>query len=520
MQDLQQTIAQLLDYIRGMWLKKRYIIVSSWLICPVGFFYVSTLPDLYESKAVVYVDTRSVMESLLEGLTVGGSPTEKIEIMTKTLLSRSNLEEIARQADLDLTTDSERSFNSLIIDLSRDIKLSGTSRDNIFSIVYQNESPLVAQKVVQETLDIMIEGTLGNNRQESDAADRFLENQISDYENRLIASESRLANFKRKYNDLLPVAGTFYTQLQGLKSVLENDRLTIAQLKEKISALSSRIGKPKSSDDVSAVDDITLKTRYDERISSLEGELDRLMLRFTDQHPDVIETKALLTRLESLRDKKVKEFLDGYDGSDKTSFNELNQEVQLELSRLEGELASTKIKEELTLSKIGELESKVDLIPQIEAELTALNRDYDVTKTKYFELLNRKETADLSRRAEVSSEDLKFRVVEPPTLPLSPTNSKRILLLAGVLIFGFGAGSVIALVLSQISPMLFRYQQLQSNFPYPVIGVVTHLDKDAIVKRNRKKVIVFFLSSSLLFLAFLTLLIVDVFQIDILGAIR
>ncbi|MEC8374153.1 MAG: Wzz/FepE/Etk N-terminal domain-containing protein, partial [Pseudomonadota bacterium] len=129
MQDLQQTLGQLLDYVRGVWLKKRYVIISSWLICPIGFFYVSTLPDVYQSKAVVYVDTRSVMESLLKGLTVEANPTEKIEIMTKTLLSRSNVEQIALKSDLDLTTNSEKSFNSLIEELSKDIKLSGTSRD-------------------------------------------------------------------------------------------------------------------------------------------------------------------------------------------------------------------------------------------------------------------------------------------------------------------------------------------------------------------------------------------------------
>ena len=158
MQDLQQTIAQLLDYVRGVFLKKRYIIISSWLICPIGFFYVSTLPDIYESKSVVYVDTRSVMESLLKGLTVEANPTEKIEIMTKTLLSRNNLEQIALKSDLDLKTSSDAEFQRLVDELKGDIKLSGTSRDNIFSIRYKNESPVKAQKVVQETLNSMIEG--------------------------------------------------------------------------------------------------------------------------------------------------------------------------------------------------------------------------------------------------------------------------------------------------------------------------------------------------------------------------
>lgn len=515
MQDLQQTLAQLLDYARGVWLKKRYIIISSWLICPIGFFYVFTLPDMYESKAVVYVDTSSVMESLLKGLTVEGNPTEKIEIMTKTLLSRSNVEQIALKSDLDLTVSSDDSFNTLIDELSDDIRLNGTSKDNIFSIRYQNQSPTLAQKVVQETLSTMIEGTLGSNRKETDAADRFIESQIADYESRLVEAESRLAAFKRQYNDVLPVAGTFYSQLQTLKSTLEADRLSIAQYVEQIAAVRSKMAKPKAANgEVSTSDEPALKTRYDSRISALEEELDRLSLRFTEKHPDVVETKALLAQLERARTEEIEKFLASYDEED-NSFSEINQDIQLEVSKLEGELASVRVKEKATVAKIHELESKIDLIPQVEAELTALNRDYDVTRQKYLELLNRKETADLSRRAEVSTEELKFRVIEPPSLPLLPSNTRRPIFLTAVLIVGFGVGTGIAFLLSQISPLLFRFQQLQANTPYPVIGVVTHLNKEDIIKRNRKKVLIFVLSSSLILLAYLLLVLIDLFHINI-----
>ena len=95
--------------------------------------------------------------------------------------------------------------------------------------------------------------------------------------------------------------------------------------------------------------------------------------------------------------------------------SELNREIKLEVSRLESQIASLKVKETDIQNKIAGLESKVDLIPQIEAESTALNREYGVTKQKYEELLSRREAADLSRRADVSAEDLQFRIIEPST---------------------------------------------------------------------------------------------------------
>lgn len=232
MQDLQQTLIQILDYIKGVWIKKRYVIIFSWLICPIGFLYVASLPDVYSSKAQVFVDTRSVLQPLLKGLAIQTNPDQEIQMMAKTLLSRSNVEKIARESDLDITTQNEDEFDDLVNRLSNSIQLNKTGRDNIYNITYSNQSPNTAQRVVQETLDLFVEGALGNNRKDTDTAGRFLDEQIAEYESRLSESEQRLANFKRQYNDILPLAGTYYSNLQTLNNELEATRLQIRQTQQ------------------------------------------------------------------------------------------------------------------------------------------------------------------------------------------------------------------------------------------------------------------------------------------------
>ena len=134
MQDLQPAIAQFFDLIKGIWIKKRIIIICSWVICPIGFFYVATLPNQYESSAQVYVDTGSPLQPVLSGMTIQSNPKEEIRMMARTLLSRSNLETIARESDLDITTTSDAEFNGLINQLSNDIQLEFTGKDNIYEI--------------------------------------------------------------------------------------------------------------------------------------------------------------------------------------------------------------------------------------------------------------------------------------------------------------------------------------------------------------------------------------------------
>ena len=173
MQDLQQTLIQLLDLVKGIWIKKRYVIIASWLICPVGFFIVATLPDQYNSDAKVYVDTRSVLQPLLRGLAIQSNPDEEVRMMARTLLSRTNVEIIARESDLDITTNSDREFEDLVTKLSSSIDLKSAGKTNIYNISFSHKDPVVAQRVVQETLDLFVEGSLGNNRRDTDTAGRF-----------------------------------------------------------------------------------------------------------------------------------------------------------------------------------------------------------------------------------------------------------------------------------------------------------------------------------------------------------
>ena len=521
MQDLQQTLIQILDYIKGVWIKKRYVIIFSWLICPVGFVYVASLPDVYSSKAQVFVDTRSVLQPLLRGLAIQTNPDQEIQMMAKTLLSRSNVEKIARESDLDITTTTEAEFETLVTNLTKDIQLSSTGRDNIYNISFSNEAPSTAQRVVQETLDLFVEGALGNNRKDTDTAGRFLDEQIAEYESRLTEAEQRLANFKRQYNDILPLAGTYYSSLQGLNDELEATRLQIRQAQQQAETLKGQISSSRQNDSfgVTNRDEPVLSTRYDERIKSLEEELDRLTLRFTDLHPDVIETKALLESLEESRSKEIEAFLTADGDEQNQPLSELNREIKLEASRLESQIASLRVKESDLQSKIAGLESKVDLIPQIEAESSALNREYGVTKQKYEELLSRRESADLSRRADVSAEELQFRIIEPPLLPKRPSGPNRIIFYTVVLVLGFGSGIAIAFLISQLNPILIRPKQLLNVSDYPIWGTVTHLNIEQINKTNRNRLLVFLLSSGTILAMYGALVAAEIMNIDLFGGL-
>jgi polysaccharide chain length determinant protein (PEP-CTERM system associated) len=519
MQDLQKTLELILSYIKGVWVKKRYIMLCTWLICPIGFVYVASMPDVYQSSARVYVDTRSVLAPMLRGLALQSNPEQEVAMMVRTLLTRPNLEIIARNSDLDITTSTDDKYEALITELSRDIRLRKAGRDNLYTISYTHKEPEMARTVVQKTLDLFVEGTKGNNRKESDSADQFIEEQIAEYETRLINAEQRLVNYKRKYATLFPYEGTFYRNYANLENQLEQTRLTIKETEQQIASLSKQVSSSNSQSSDSALNALSgsssVTTRYDSRIKSLEEKLDQLMLKYTELHPDVIETNNLLDSLMDARKQEIEAFYATGDVDRPGQVGSIANELTLEISRLESQVASLRVREADYATKIADLKQKIDFVPQAEAERTALDRDYNITKKKYEGLLNRRESSDLARKADLSTEGVQFRVLDAPRTPKEPSAPNRPLNYTAVLALGFAAGLGLAFLISQLNPVLIKASQLTALTSYPVLGAVSHLNKAHILKMNRTRLLVFIISSSVIVGMYAVLMLADIMQINI-----
>jgi polysaccharide chain length determinant protein (PEP-CTERM system associated) len=506
---MEEIIEQVVDYLKGIWLKRRFIIVSTWLICPLAWVYISQLDNVYESEARVYADTQSILGPLLKGLTVETNPDVQIRLMIKTLLSRPNLERITRMTDLDVQALTPAAYEKLIDNLKSNIiiRKTGGRRENIFTITYQNKDPEMAKNVVNSALTVFIENTLGENRSDSSSAQKFIETQIRDYENRLLASESRLTTFKQKYSGVLPDQyGGYYQKLGIVKEQLKIIELNLLEQKTQLeSAIAQLSASPtnKNNSQNKIKDSNSIQTTYDERIAELEATLDSLQLRYTEKHPDVREVTRRLAVLNKQRSEEINEYLNTTKGGDiskfSTSQNPVIQQLQIQVNQLENQVASTTVRANNYRQQVKELESKIHILPEIEAELTSLNRGYEITKAKYEELLNRKETAQLAQQADETTNPIQFRVIDPPRAPTEPAGPKRILYLIGSTILGFGIGIGLSLLSSQINPVVTSSSQVSKATGIPVFGIVSATKNLGLQQWHRRKTLLFIASNTILF---------------------
>jgi hypothetical protein len=149
------------------------------------------------------------------------------------------------------------------------------------------------------------------------------------------------------------------------------------------------------------------------------------------------------------------------------------------------------------------------LIPDVEAELSRLNRDYALIKTNYDQLRQRQESARMARDLETKAQKVQYRIVDPPKVPLKPSAPNRPLFLAGVLFAGLGAGAAFAFLLSQLHQTYSTVGRLRSAFTLPVLGSITIITSAADRWRRARELVGFSLVAASLFAAFFGLLAIE-----------
>lgn len=507
MKELNLAIEMLLIYLQGVWLRRRYIIITAWLVCPLGWLFVFNLAPTYEASAKLYVETSSALDPILAGLTLRQNPDEEVQRMARTLLSRPNLEKIARATDMDVAASDKQAYENLINHLQDSISLSSAGRENLYLITYANASPQLAKRLVQETVNIFVESRVGNAAADNRKAADFLEEQIADYEKRLADAETRLSDFKKQ--QMAETQGFeqgFYGRIEAEKTRLEEAELQMRELESQLASARRQLeGEDPVMFDYNSGAPAGFTSQYDERIRALQSQLDSLLIRFTENHPDVLETTRLMDTLKQQRDDELASMQQqaaNAPASSGLNQNQVYQELRLNAARLENEMASLSVRVQNYRERLAALERQRNIIPDIEARFAGLNRDYDITKNKYEELLSRREAIELSQRAEASQQEVQFKIIEPPFVPLQPSGPPRVLFYTMVLLVGIALGVFMAFVRSQISPVVTSALQLKTIADYPVFGLVSHTQKAQLQQQTKKHLLYFLLLSGLLMFSY------------------
>lgn len=505
---MHETIEQLLGYLRGVWRRRWLIMGVTWLVCLVGWVWIYLLENQYEAQARVYVDTQSLLKPLLSGLAIQPNMSQQVEMMTRTLLSRPNLEKLARMTDLDLRAKDPKALEDLYKDIAERTKLAGTSRENLYTISFTHSNPDLAKRVVQSLLTIFTESSLGGTRKELSNTQKFIEDQLKSYEAKLLEKEKQLEEFKRRNMGQMPgQTGGYYNSLQEATTALEQAKLQLEEAVNRKKQLQQQLEEQEETISTPAAPPVaaTTSSPLDGRISALQTQLDNLRLRFTDLHPEIQRTKQLIAMLQEQKAKELEAAAAAQANVNPVAVkaqNPVYQQLSIAIAEADAQVASIKARVKQFEQRRNELLAAVDRIPQLEAELTQLTRDYDVYKSNYAQLLARRETAIISGEVESKTDVVDFRVIDPPRVSNEPAWPNRPLLISVTPAGGITAGVALAFLLVQLRPTVDSRRQLRELTGLQPLGAVTRIETDAFRRRRRRLGLMYAGGVAALFIAY------------------
>jgi len=472
----------------GLWKYRWYSLLMAWVIAVVGWYNIYQIPNTYEARARVYVDTESVLKPLMRGLTIDTDVSQKLRLMSRTLLTRPKLEELALMAGMVSPDSSLTSKDAAIEGLKESIKLLGDKRQvNFYSITYENRDPEVAKRVVSSLISILETTTRGENRQDASKAQSFLEQQVAEYEKRLRDTEDRLKEFKRQNVEVMSNMGEgYYQRLWTQKNELEQARLRLKEAINRRDELRRQVTgeEPTFGFGGGGVFQRSPQGPYDKKIAQLQEKQSELLLRYTANHPDV---KSIQQTIDDLQKKKMSltDAAPHVPVAQPLEANPIYQQLKIAFGEAEADIVSLRVRVAEYEARVNRLKSLVDSVPEIETELIRLTRNYENDQKQYDELRARQETAKMSEEVEQSGEGVKIQLIESPVVPKTPSGPDRIALNSAVLVGGIGTGIALALLLMQIFPAIYDQKTLRQVTGLPVFAEISRvLTREQRVRRN------------------------------------
>lgn len=494
---MDDILRQAASILTAMWQRRWLGAAMAWLVAIAGALGVLVMRDKYEASARIYVDTETVLKPLMTGLAFQPDVEQQVRMLAKTLLSRPNVERLMQSPRIGLDKLNERDHEKVIDRLMKDIRVIPSGNNNLYEINYRDINPQRAQRIVEELVSLFMIAGVGDKQRDSEQARQFLDEQIRSYEGKLSAAENKLKDFKLRNFGLTGTSNQdYFARMSNLSDETGRLRVELSAAEQARDALRRELSmeEPSIPPEMMATNGFSAPAAsdLDVRLDSQRRQLDELLRRYTDEHPDVVSARRTIAQLEQQRkveqDSKLRAQANG-SRLRAAPTSPVFQRIRVALAEAEAKVASLRGQLGEQNAQLGRTRALASQMPQVEAELAQLNRDYEIVRKNYEQLVTRRESASLGEKIDQTTRVADFRVVEPPRVKPSPVKPSRTLVAFLAVLAALIAGAATAFALTQVFPTVHDTRQLKEISGRPVLGsvslVISPSISEAIQKGNR-----------------------------------
>jgi len=482
--------------------QRKALFASIFLLTMAGAIVTSyLLPKKYEARSVVFIE-QSVIAELVRGIAMTPSVQAQIRVLTTSMMSRPMLMQVIQELDLDLNR-SDEEMEMLLNQLRGSTRINLRERDGLFTVSFTDQNPRIARDYVNTLVRRYIEDNLSSKRDESLDATSFLSEQIDIYRQRLDQVESEIRGLRREKGHVLDhTEGDIRLEIAAIDNKLEEMRIRRSQLEAQASMTTS----------MDSLFEFDTLDPVDGRLAALESQLDDLLIRYAEEHPEVRKVRSEIARLEErVQNQSLSDpdplYADTMSLESPAMPDQGGSMFDIQLSGLQAS-------EQRLLRQKSELQQLLNDIPQVQAELEVLLRDRDEQQRIYDQLMVRLGQSELSKQMEIQDKAATFRIIESAVLPVIPSSPNRPMIMVAGMFFGVAVAFGLIFLLDFMDHSV-RDVDLLKRLGFPVLAVIPKKENKEALVRQRRKTMLFFLVTGLCFTFLLSFLAMEVLGINV-----
>jgi polysaccharide biosynthesis transport protein len=452
------------------------------------------LPVSYKSSTQILVEAPAMPKDYVVS-NVNDDLQDRVQNITEQILSRTRLLRIIDQLNLygghksRLTPDEKAAYmrKDIAIELVHDptnLKITA------FKIDYSAPDARTAQRVTGELTNLFINENLQVRQQQSEDTTKFLQAQVAAARLGLAEQDAKIRVFKGEHMGDLPSQQASNLQiLAGMQGQLGNEQDALNTARQQQVYLQTLINQYRTLQSSSHASEGS--QGLPGGLPAIDKELDRLRTlladlssRYTDRYPDVQKVKIQIAKTERMRAELIAGLKDQPKGGNQSDGGPTARDIgdpsqTSPLLQLQGQLQANRI--EITnreqaiaglQSKVSEYQARLNDEPVREQQLADLTRGYDQSKANYDDLLKKENESKMATSMEDMEKGERFRMIDPPSLPLKPDFPNRLKFCAFGLGLGLALGIVVAVGVEFLDDRLHSVREIKALLPMKMLSEI------------------------------------------------
>ncbi len=466
--DIADLPKPIIRYGVGLWRRRWTVATVTWLAALAGWFALWLMPDQYASRAQVYVQTETVLDPVMNGVTARPNYEKRVEVMRLQLLTRPNVEEIIYRAGLDKVVtatnprEKQAQMETLIDWVAGEVMIT-SPQEMYFVIEYKNSDPTISRNVVDSALNLLIEQDLGASLTENEEARKRLDTEIAAFDERLSAKEQEVAAFRRQHAEELASVSGDDRRRDMMEAELSRVTDELALAERRVASSRALLGS-------------TASTTSGSELDRLLVELASLRSQYQENYPDIQALKARIEQLQA-------------GSSNDLPSNPEYKRLAAELRAAQDIASGLADRQKRLRADLDTLAFTLGQAPRVVADLQRIERDYEQTRKNYEELIERRDRLAITASLGAGSQGVEYKVFERPAVSLIPASQQfRVMLIAGVSLLALGAGIAAGIILTWMQKTFTQSSELQTAFGLPVLGALSEIRSEAVINERKRDI--------------------------------